>query len=119
MAVFHVDHVHIYTQDIDRTVQFYKDVFDAVEIRNLHGKNGLLVHLDLGGVRVVVSESIGSTEGLGHFAISTGDLDKATSKLKELNIDTSELGVAGRFQNVFIKDPTGTVIELISPSTKA
>lgn len=122
---YRIDHVHVYSHDVDRTVDFYIKTFGATEIRRI----GSLVHLDFGSVRLVVSEaSDDNPPGIGHFAIGSDGLaieatkqcldDVAISGMRVVKSDESD---GGRilFQNFFVRDPTsGSIIEIISPFTR-
>lgn len=120
MADFGVDHVHIYTDNITETTTFYKVIFGADEVRRIDSDNGTIVHLDVRGTRIVISKSDeGHPNGLGHFAMRTDNLDEALALLRQHDINISPLRTVGHFANVFIHDPSGAVIEIISPGTDA
>lgn len=118
MELFSIDHVHIHTENVEDTVIFYKHVLGAKEIRRFNMKNTLFVHLELGGARLVISPSSESAPpGLNHYAISADDLDEAIKFLREKNVELTEPNAVSDFRNVFFRDPTGAVVEILSPSS--
>ncbi len=118
MNMFKIDHVHIYSDDIERSVVFYKEVFGASELRRFESQTAIFVHLDVGGTRIVISSKSVHNEGLGHFAVTTNDFEGTLSRLKEFNMDVAGVSKTNAYTNLFIRDPSGVVIEIISPSTK-
>ncbi|WP_167577632.1 VOC family protein [Ammoniphilus sp. YIM 78166] len=120
MKNFILDHVHIYTEDVEGTIQFYKQVFKAKELRKIQLEDLQLVHLKVGENRLVVSNSSEKNPvGLGHFAFAVDNLEEVMTYLSEKNnIKITQRGQAGEYTNVFIKDPNGVVIEILSPSTR-
>lgn len=118
MNSFKIDHVHIYSDDIERSVSFYKEVLGAAEVRRFESQAAMFVHLDVGGTRIVISSKSAQNEGLGHFAVSTNDFEGALSRLKAFNMDITDVSKTSAYTNLFIRDPSGAIIEIISPSTK-
>jgi len=119
MSDIFFDHVHIYTDEIDKTVEFYKRIFKATELRRIENQSTLIVHLDLRGVRLVISQcSEINTKGLGHFAVTVNDFEEALRGFRQAEMDITPTKHVKQYQNVFIKDPNGISIEVISPSTK-
>ncbi|MBO9606040.1 MAG: VOC family protein [Paenibacillaceae bacterium] len=119
MSSFAFDHVHIYCENVEETVTFYKSVFGAEEIRRVQAGAATLVHLRMGQGRIVISRgSETNPTGLGHFALSTDNLDEAIARLKELGYTMTDIRQAGAFTNVFMRDPAGVSVEIMSPSTE-
>lgn len=119
MSNITLDHVHIYSAEVERTVEFYKRIFGAVEIRRIENQPTLIVHLDLRGVRLVISQCTETNaKGIGHFAIAVDELAETLDGLRSARLAVSNTRQVNQFQNAFIKDPNGIDIEIISPSTK-
>ncbi len=117
--------MHVYSADVDQTVDFYIKVFGATEIRRI----GSLVHLSFGNVRLVVSEaSDDHPPGIGHFAVGGVNLVIEEAKrdfdavaISDMRVVKGNASAGGRvlYQNFFVRDPTsGSIIEIISPSTR-
>lgn len=116
---YYFDHVHIYTKNLNKTAEFYKLAFGAKELRELVKEK--MVHLDLNGIRIVISElNEENQEGLRHFALSIDKLDDSLiNTLEGLDCNVIERKQVNNISVAFIKDPTtSTTIELVSPSTK-
>ena len=114
-----IDHVHIYSDEVEQSIEFYKRMLAAVEIRRIENQSSLIVHLDLGGVRLVISQcSEENPKGIGHFAVSADNFEQTLVGLHQAGLELSKTRQVNQFQNVFIKDPHGINIEIISPSTK-
>jgi catechol 2,3-dioxygenase-like lactoylglutathione lyase family enzyme len=120
MSAFSFDHVHIYSPNVDNMVESYERVFGATVIRRLEVNNAPLVHLNLNGIRIVISQcsDLDQDKGLQHFAMSINDLSKAKKILLEHGIEIEKENEVNQYRNLFFKDIDGIRIEIISPSTK-
>lgn len=119
METFSFDHVHIYSANIETTAEFYTRVLGATEIRRVAAEAAKLIHLNLNGIRLVISECSDSCpQGLQHFAVSVDSIGESKKMLEKFGINIDKEQEVGQFKNIFFKDPNGVSIEIISPSTK-
>ena len=128
--VRHVLETSVYCDDLGRTVDFYKQLLDAVPMLETER----LVALDAGGSTVLLlfqrgrsTQSLQTSEGLvpahdgsgpSHFAfaIDAADLPAWETKLAALGIPIeSRVAWARGGQSVYFRDPDGRSVELATP----
>lgn len=115
--IVNLNHVNIFSANVDATVAFYSDVLGLapgwtpdfpVRVQWLYSGGHALVH-------VVEVPSARPAEGVAidHYAFSIDDFDAALRKLEKADCPYKILEIAdGRIRQAFITDPNGVRIEL-------
>jgi catechol 2,3-dioxygenase len=116
-APFHLGHVHLKVRDLDRSVAFYRDVFD-LEVTETHGQFAFLSwgdhHHDV-ALQSVGADAPDSGRGVGlyHAAIEVDTADK----LRDVYDHVSERDVPvtpvdhGISKALYFSDPAGNGLE--------
>lgn len=114
------DHVHIFSDNVEQTVEYYKTIFQAIELRRFSDNQAVMVHLSLNNSRIVVSTATADKRpGIHHYAIATDQFERAIERIKKTNcVFESEIIQNGLYRTIFFRDPNNVITELISPSTK-
>ncbi len=121
---FTTDHIHLKSKDAIATSNWYVQCFDAKITEQVDWPNMLTIRLDLGGVRLNVSEhkedklTAGTSEmrlGLEHFGIKTDRLDAVWSLLtqKRACILTPIRTLPNKTRIFFVEGPDNVRIELL------
>jgi len=133
-------HVGITVGDLDRATAFYRDVLDLSVVAefevsgsafetgvDIDDASARFVHLDGGGVRIelVTYEPAGEAEsapqlndaGATHIGLETDDLDAVYESLPDAveTLSPPQTTATGT-RILFVRDPEGTLIELLEPS---
>ena len=139
MESLRTHHVGITVTDLDRAVEFYRDVLgldvlDRFSVSgeafatgvDVEGATGRFAHLDAGDARVELVEYEPEGEdrtggelnqpGTKHLGLSVDDLDAVYDELPEdvetlSEPQTTESGAS----ILFVRDPEGTLVELLEP----
>ena len=126
MLQYSFDHVHISSQDAERSARFYEDNFGARRVNVTENPNGSTsIELDLSGTRLLIirrpgqgeteHEAAGNRYGLEHFGIMTDDLDASVSALKSAGVrfrDEIRVVPSG-LRITFCWGPDGELVELV------
>lgn len=119
------DHVALSVTDVDRSANFYRDVFDLEEIANRSRMAGIRWFSLSEGKELhlisVIKEEVTVNKAV-HFALKTPDFDRFVSKLASLNIPYSDWpGASNKItdradgvRQIFFQDPDGYWIEVNS-----
>ena len=111
-----LNHLHLKTQDPDKTAKFYVDTLGAT-IVNKNANGGY--RLDLHGLSLNVSDFLVEQKrvqkyGMEHIAIDTDELDNLVAKLKAQGIHIlEETVVSGGRRVCFFEGPDGVQLEFI------
>ena len=111
-----LNHLHLKTQDPDKTARFYVDTLGA-KIVSQNPNGGY--RLDLHGLSLNVSKFLESQQreqkyGMEHIAIDTDELDNLIAKLKAQGINILEQTiVSGNRRVCFFEGPDGVQLEFI------
>jgi catechol 2,3-dioxygenase-like lactoylglutathione lyase family enzyme len=111
-----LNHVHLKTQDPEKTAQFYVEALGA-SIVGQAGTNGY--RLDLHGLSLNVTTFLESQTrkqkyGMEHIAIDTDELDNLVEKLKAQDIHILEqTTISGGRRVCFFEGPDGVQLEFI------
>jgi catechol 2,3-dioxygenase-like lactoylglutathione lyase family enzyme len=132
-------HVGITVQDLDRAVEFYREVLGFGELDrfsvsgpefaaavNVEGATGTFAHLDAGGTRLelIEYEPEGErmpTEGVNrpgatHLGLSVGDVEEFYESLPDTVETVSEPRTTESGSTIlFVRDPEGNLVELVEP----
>ncbi len=123
------NHVATLTTDIDRTVRFYRDAFQAVVVFEMEAKDDhpRMVILDLGGgaalnvFEVDPADIIGERGQQGHrgaidhyaVAVDSKDvLEQVKERLTTAGADIGEIQRLGSEWSLFFRDPDGMELEV-------
>ena len=111
-----LNHLHLKTQDPDKTAKFYVDTLGA-KIVSQNPNGGY--RLDLHGLSLNVSKFLESQKreqkyGMEHIAIDTDELDSLIEKLKVQGINILEQTIVSGGRRVcFFEGPDGVQLEFI------
>ena len=114
-------HLALKVEDLDKTTEFYQNVFGFREVETRKTRDHLSRHLTDGAIDFTLikyddgtesAESTAAGEGpcIHHFAIEVDDLEKYSAQLKQYGCEiVSDPGVIP----VKFRAPGGTVAELV------
>jgi len=130
------NHVATLTSDMDRTVKFYKDAFEAVVRFEMQAKGDhpRMTILDLGGgaalnvFEVPAGDIVGERRSQGHrgaidhYALaveSKSVLENIKSRMVEAGAEIGEIQRLGDEWSLFFRDPDGMELEICAKATDA
>ena len=123
--MFRHDHIHHHSADPAAAIEWYKHVFDAVEIERHDIRGGAAVRLDIGGVNIIVQQKQPDAEwapapkspyyGADHFCFRVDDIEAAGKLLLErgAEIDDGPRRPREGYGVIHLTGPDGVHIELI------
>ena len=87
-----LDHVGIYVKDVNRSVQFYEDLFGFKTVNNFGSGEAKITILDIGGGLLELIQRPGSpspppTGNWSHLAIYEPQFDKIVARVDEKNLE--------------------------------
>ena len=123
------NHVATLTSDMDRTVQFYRDAFEATVVFEMDAKDDhpRMSILDLGGgaalnvFEVAAGDIIGERRKQGHrgaidhYALAVDSksvLEQVKERLVAAGAETGEIQRLGDEWSLFFRDPDGMELEV-------
>ena len=117
MPNYYFDHIHLLSQQPQKTAEFYQKLFGAKKVSETDLGNGrVIINLNLGGTTILISRPVGegAPTGLVHFGIRTDNLTEAVAELKASNVQfTQEIReVNPSFKMSFLTAPEDVSIEL-------
>ena len=111
-----LDHVGIYVKDLERSLEFYDEVFGFPEHSKLNLGTTKIAFLDLGGVLLEIVQRAEPPEApsgsWSHLAYTTDGFDGMVSRLKEKRLELREMTLGDGSRIVFFKDPDGHDVEI-------
>ncbi|MGH8663603.1 MAG: VOC family protein [Burkholderiales bacterium] len=113
---FKMNHVHLKTEDPDKTAQFYVDTLGAkIVSKNATGGYRIDLHgLTLNVSRFLEQQKRDQKYGMEHIAIDTDELDNLVENLKGQGIHIlEETVVSGGRRVCFFEGPDGVQLEFI------
>ena len=130
------NHVATLTTDMDRTVQFYRDAFEAQLVFEMDAKEDhpRMSILDLGGgaalnvFEVVAGDMIGDRRKQGHrgaidhfaLAVDSKDvLEEIKDRLVTAGAEIGEIQRLGDEWSLFFRDPDGMELEVCAKATES
>jgi lactoylglutathione lyase len=85
MPEYQYDHIHLISQDPDKTAEFYIENFGAKAMKRMSLHSGRAsIFLDLKGAKIIVSNSLNENPILGfeHFGFTTDNIEASVTELK-------------------------------------
>ena len=113
---FKMNHLHLKTQDPQKTAKFYVDTFGAkiVSQSPTGGFRVDLLGLSLNITKFLDQQTREQKYGMEHLAIDTDELDSLVEKLKAQGINILEQTVvSGGRRECFFEGPDGVQLEFI------
>ena len=119
------DHIHFRCSDLEESVSYYKNMFDAKEVGRGDAKGMPLIALEMAGQRFVFSPKREGVDigvkpgdagwGIYQIGLKVDDLDAALSELKERGAEISRgpLEVADGIRVFFVDAPDAVEIEVM------
>jgi len=124
------DHVHLVSADVDAMIDYFERVFGASRLSyNPDFRGSVFAFVALGSVKVGIrgirpDETMDAVapvrvQGLDHFGIVVGDVEKAAVWLKgrgaEFSVEPMKVEGSGRVV-AFVRGPENIEIEILSPA---
>ena len=107
-----IDHIGIYTCDLDRSVKFYKMLgFSYGENRGFEEGNPVVMRHH-SGVAINLLDQKGRQVTHTHVALEVGSLSQTQSFLEYNDITVTDSSNDGTKSTVYVKDPDNNLIEL-------
>ncbi len=121
MPSYTFDHVHLVSNDPEKTATFYEKTFGARKIKVSEIRPGRFIwELDLGGAKVLISKPRDdkTTVGLAHFGMSTDNLKEAVAELKSQGIVFTQdiTQITPKLKISFLNAPENVSIEVTEGS---
>ena len=137
VPALHAHHVGVTVSNLDRAVDFYRDVFglDVVARFSVDGEafatgvgvagaSADFAHLDADGARIelvsydpegtAVGETTVNQPGAAHIGLSTADLDAFSESLPEdVETQSPPQRTASGTKIMFVRDPEGNLVEVL------
>ncbi len=113
---FKLNHLHLKTEDPEKTAQFYIDTLGATVVsRNPNGGMRINLHgLDINVTRVLKQQSRAQKLGMEHIAIDSDEYDRVVSMIKANKVNILEgTVVSGGRRACFFEGPDGVQLEFI------
>ncbi len=122
------DHVQIYCGDIEKAVDFFRDVFDGKEVSRQKRPNDLMIRMDVHGViisLITVPPGNGQLDpgkgkrGFDHIGFRVREIESTLEEMKKKGVRiTTELAALPNGTKVaFVEGPEGVRIELFEKDT--
>jgi lactoylglutathione lyase len=113
-----LDHVGIYVKDVNRSVQFYEDLFGFKTVNNFGSGEAKITILDIGGGLLELIQRPGSpspppTGNWSHLALHVPEFDVVVSKLEDKKVELRRVTMANGNRLCFFNDPDGHTVELM------
>ncbi len=129
-----IDHIGIMTNDLEKSIQFYKDVLGfSIAMKMEMAEAGLSVaFIEKQGSKIELMEHIGKNApkrskgvkiALGgssipvnnHISFSVDKIEETVNEFKEKRVvfDQDPIQLEGGIKLAYIKDPDGSLIELV------
>ncbi len=111
-----LDHVGIYVKDLERSLNFYSELFGFPEHSKVNIGTTKIAFLDMGGSLLEIVQRAEPPEApsgsWSHLAYTTDDFDGMVSRLNEKGLELREMTLGDGSRIVFFKDPDGHDVEI-------
>jgi lactoylglutathione lyase len=113
-----LDHVGIYVKNLDKSINFYKEIFGFSTVNQFTSGEAKIATMDLGGGLLELVQRPGSpgTPPVGnwsHLAIHEPKFDAVVAKLDARKIEKRLVTMANGNRLCFFNDPDGHTIEIM------
>ena len=111
-----LDHAGIYVEDLERSIDFYSEIFGFPEQRRLNLGTTKIAFLDLGSALLEIIQRAEPPEApsgsWSHLAYTVDDYDAMLWRLKGKGLELREMTLEDGTRIVFFKDPDGHDVEI-------
>lgn len=127
MVAYSLDHFHLFTEDVEGTARWYREMFGMRATTRSQSNGQMRVDLDFGGVKLYVAElpascprdartHFGPLKGLEHLGVKVDDVDAAVGELKAKGVEIllEPMDVRPDVRIAFVKGPDDVRIELLN-----
>src|SRR5262245_32089011 len=115
---FQIEHVAIYTKDLEASIRFYEKFFGGhpTPVRKGAAGYGFCFVRIAGSPSIQLMESANPT-GVHHYGYVTDDIEQVAKEFKEKGAEIlrENRDAAGKLTTIFVKDPNGLELEIRSP----
>lgn len=115
---FQIEHVAIYTKDLDASIRFYEKFFGGhpTPVRKGAAGYGFCFVRIAGSPSIQLMESANET-GVHHYGYVTDDIEQVAKEFKEKGAEVlrENRDAAGKLTTIFVRDPNGLELEIRSP----
>jgi lactoylglutathione lyase len=113
----YLDHIGVYIKDLEKSISFYKEVFNWEETTRFNMGETRIAVLDMGKGLLEIIQRPGSSDILpdsnsGHLAIHVDDFPDKVKKLEGMGLEVRKVTMADGSHIAFFKDPDNHVIEI-------
>jgi len=125
IKIQHLDHVAIYVEDVDRSMEWYQRVFGFEHIlTDTWGKRPAFLAIDNFGIAIFPAKSKGLSipnrqqfKTIDHFAfrVTKADFELAKQAYQQLNI-SFDYQDHKAFESIYVQDPDGHTVEITTPT---
>ena len=117
LKVGSIDHINMSVKDLQKSVQFYKDLFGFEIKEDQSQDNSYIIGNENVKLCMYEDKDLQMKDGLNHFGFFIENFDEIITKCKERGVPVSYGGAiewrnAQRSKSIYITDPSGYVIEL-------
>ena len=116
MPKISLDHVHLFASNIEGTIKFFKQFFDAKVIwdEQAAGARNVRIRIGQAFIHLYDQPPKGVRGGtIHHLGIETDDLDGMVTKMKSLGISfRNQISEEEKFKYVMVQGPDELLIEL-------
>jgi catechol 2,3-dioxygenase-like lactoylglutathione lyase family enzyme len=115
---YQLEHVAIYTKDVQGSIRFYEKFFggQATPIRRGAAGYGFCFVRIAGAPSIQLMESA-SEVGVHHYGYVTNDIEQVATEFREKGAEIlrENRDDTGKLTTIFVKDPNGLELEIRSP----
>ena len=116
MPKISLDHIHLFASNIEVTIKFFKQCFDAKVIwdEQAAGVRNVRIRIGQAFIHLYDQPPRGARGGaMHHLGIETDDLDDLVAKMKSLGISLkNQISEEEKFKYVMVLGPDDLLIEL-------
>jgi len=111
-----LDHVGIYVEDLERSLNFYSELFGFPEHSKVDLGTTKIAFLDMGGSLLEIVQRAEPPEApsgsWSHVAYTTDDFNGMVGRLRAKGLELREMTLDEGSRIVFFKDPDGHDVEI-------
>ncbi len=120
---FHLHHTHIFASDVEASIRFYEELFDARVVLDteLHGVRNVFMWIGNGRLHLYDQPPKNPVRGnIHHFGIQTTDIEGAVARLRARGVPLRrEITDLGAWKYVMVLAPDDVLIELFEVNKMA